>query len=445
MSTLNLSSKINVKVNDTYINKCCNKTKCLCVSFLWKGVNVNLGSSDEGMYGETREKSLRTVFKIMSKYGLDEHSILFDIGSGRGAPNIVASFQNQIFSSIGIELDKNPYYLSLSNVMHTLENCENSIKTENSKVNLKNNTKETGNEPDLIYPKNRIGFIRGDATTLNSFEPVTHIYSFDAAMPVWMVKRFVDLFNKSRTTYCYLSYRKDLIEVLDLDGIRVHGISTQMMGSGEGRMCWLYLKNNWKEIRKFSMNNISNTFNIKQINSEPKNLKLSKVTSLYKIVEITTLSIATQKSLISDSLNEWFNNRKSRRECISERRAMNQWHKELKQSYISKRLSKEKESSTQLTLEDMGISVESKTHAPNTSCQKDRNDENNCSKNLRLNIKKKPLKDGRHRNPGDQINADGKEVISNTLDKVVTKTINVVGQSSLTKKVYKSKQSNMKE
>ncbi|KAH8739470.1 hypothetical protein FG386_000442 [Cryptosporidium ryanae] len=441
-SSSDVSSKSNAKVNIITINKCCNKVKCLCVSFLWKGVNVNLGSSDEGMYGETREKSLRTIFKIMSKYGLDENSIFCDIGSGRGAPSIVASFQNQIFSSIGIELDENPYYLSLSNVMHTLENYENLLKTEISKVIIENNRKEARYKQDLIYPKNRIGFIRGDATVLNSFEPVTHIYSFDAAMPIWMVKKFVDLFNASKTTYCYLSYRKDLVEVLNLDGTRIHGISTQMMGSGEGRMCWLYLKKNWEEIRKFSIDHISETFNVKMINSEPKNLRLSKTNSLYKIVEITMLSITTQKSIISNSLDEWFNNRKSRRECISERKAMNQWHKELKQSFLSGKLSKEKESSTQLTLEDMGISIDSKIRSPNSNSRKHKgNEENNCSKNLKLNNRRKPLKNEKlDINKNNSDNSNYGETISSTLNKTITRTIDVTDRSNPNKKIHNTKQ-----
>lgn len=340
-------------------NNCCNKTRCACISFLWRGVNVDLGTSDEGMYGEIREKGLKKIFSKMSKYGMDKSSILLDIGSGRGVPNIVASFQNNLFSSIGIELDENAFFLSLSNHLHILESSEEKI--ENSDHGCSNNQSTSTHSETNRKPN--IGFFKGDATSLETFEPVTHIYSFDAAMPVWMVKRFANLFNMSNTTYCYASYRKDLIETLGLKAERVHGISTQMTGSGEGRMCWLYLKSNWKEIRDHARLYINDKYTIRK-SSESFDIK--NPTNIDEIIRFSICNSSTQKSLIHDSLNFWFNNRKSRREYLAERKLMNQRHKELKQSYINERSAKE--GASQLTLEDVGVKSES--NIPSSSSSK---------------------------------------------------------------------------
>ncbi|OII76277.1 hypothetical protein cand_006750 [Cryptosporidium andersoni] len=393
--------KVLKESTNEYQSKCCNSSKCTCTSFLWKGVNVDLGSSDEGMYGETREKSLRNVFRIMSKYGMDENSILLDIGSGRGVPNIVASYQLGIFSSIGIELDEKAYCLSLSNVLYTL-NDQIQKYTEYSMENNANNNKAKLNETqeknarncvndnlefneiflkEKIYKhkdnsatnfeeklRRRIGFFRGDATSLDKMEPVSHIYSFDAAMPAWMVKKFVDLFNESTTSFCYVSYRKDLIESLGLRGIKLHGISTQMAGSGEGRMCWLYVKENWQDIKKkcdFLIKEKYFTEVILSIN------KLSNVKNLESIIQITCLDINKQKQLINDALSEWYNSRKSRKECIAERKLMNQRHKILKQLFIQEK--QNKLNINQLTLKDVGIVVtksDSKVRNNTTRIQK---------------------------------------------------------------------------
>ncbi|KAJ1613165.1 hypothetical protein OJ253_244 [Cryptosporidium canis] len=339
------NKKIGVDCKQTP-NCCCKMSKCVCTSFLWRGVNADLGTSDQGMYGETREKGLRRIFSKMVKYGMDNHSVLLDIGSGRGVPNIVASFQNNLFSSIGIELDENAFYLSQSNHLHILESIGKNSYCEDSNIQ--------SSEYKKTNRKINLGFLKGDATELQTFEPVTHIYSFDAAMPVWIIKRFVDLFNMSKTTYCYVSYRKDLVETLGLNADRIHGIPTQMAGSGEGRMCWLYLKNDWKEVKSHAKFYIHNKYK-NSMNSELFDVKTPN--SIDDIIRFSICNTKTQKSLIHDSLNFWFNNRKSRREYLAERKVINQRYKELKQSYLDGKSNKE--NANQLTLEDVGIKVES--------------------------------------------------------------------------------------
>lgn len=371
-------SDFNTKSNEKQIlNNCCNKIKCTCTSFLWRGVNVDLGTSDEGMYGETREKGLRNIFSKMAKYGLDNSSILLDIGSGRGVPNIVASFQNNLFSSIGIELDEKAFFLSLSNHLHILESSEKTAL--NSTIEKSNISSVSTNSK--ANKKINIGFFKGDATTLETFEPITHIYSFDAAMPIWMIKKFVDLFNMSKTTYCYVSYRKDLIETLDIKAKRIHGISTQMMGSGEGRMCWLYLKNDWKEVKDYAKLKIED----KYINQKNGDLfDLTKLTNVDEIIRFSVCNSSIQMDLINSTLNFWFNNRKSRKECLTERKVVNQRHKELKQLYIKEKTMRE--NAMQLKLEDVGVRTES---SANSSKNIRKNKSDPLSKSLDGNLRKK--------------------------------------------------------
>ncbi|KAK9171985.1 Uncharacterized protein cmbei_6001610 [Cryptosporidium meleagridis] len=361
-------------------NKCCNKIKCSCTSFLWRGVNMDLGTSDEGMYGETREKGLRKIFLKMAKYGMDNTSILLDIGSGRGVPNIVASFQNNLFSSIGIELDEKAFFLSLSNHLHILESRKKSY--ENSNIE---NFSISSDSTDPKANKNiNIGFFKGDATILETFEPVTHIYSFDAAMPIWMIKKFVDLFNVSRTTYCYVSFRKDLVETLDIKAKRIHGISTQMMGSGEGRMCWLYLKNDWKEIKEYAWIQICDKFNN---GKSCESFDLANLTDIDKIIRFSICSSSLQIDLINKTLNFWFNNRKSRRECLTERKVINQRHKDLKQLYIQEKLIKDH--ANQLKLEDVGVKMASNTRSNNSNKNTRKNKTDFVTKSLEYNAKNK--------------------------------------------------------
>lgn len=424
-STSKSFTKIQVKESQVRTKKCCKEVKCKCTSFLWRGVNVDLGSSDEGMYGETREKGLRNIFHKMSNYGFDETAVLLDIGSGRGVPNIVASYQNLPFSSVGVELDEKAYYLSLSNLLYVLENDLNIKNANILKENVSINEHPDSLKKKTIFPKNRIGFFKADATSLDTFEPVTHVYSFDAAMPIWMVKKFVDLFNISKTTYCYVSYRKDLVETLGLDGKKTHGISTQMMGSGEGRMCWLYLKDDWEKIKIFSKKYIIDNYKKTPCFSNIEKHKLSKISNLHQIIEFSTLSIHTQKLIIENALDEWFKTRKSRKDCLLERKIMNQRHKELKKLFNEEKLRKENQ--YQLTLEDFGVSTK-----PNTEIKNDGVFSENRSFKVKNSsyLKSKSIKT----NNAQEKNINLQNKTFSTESNVATTTLKITESKDLSKK-----------
>ncbi|KAH8584485.1 uncharacterized protein ELE39_002579 [Cryptosporidium sp. chipmunk genotype I] len=420
-SSCSSTENVTVDVDEKIIaNNCCDKIKCACTSFLWRGVNMDLGTSDEGMYGEIREKGLRRIFLKMAKYGLDNTSILLDIGSGRGVPNIVASFQNNLFSSIGVELDEKAFFLSLSNHLHILESRKNTV-TNATIENLNISSVSTYSKANK---KISIGFFKGDATILESFEPVTHIYSFDAAMPIWMIKKFVDLFNVSSTTYCYVSFRKDLVETLGIKAKRIHGISTQMMGSGEGRMCWLYLKTDWKEIKEYTQLQILDKYTNEKDNEL---FDLTKLTDIDEIIRFSICNSSVQMDLISKTLNFWLNNRKSRRECLKERKVTNQRHKELKQLYVQEKLTKD--DAYQLKLEDFGLKMASNAHLSNSDKNTRKKKSDSLSRTLDKDLKNK-----------DKCSANGNlENLETENSSHTHPTIKIIDSSNLSQKKSVSK------
>eukprot|EP00914_Ancora_sagittata_P032975 GHVO01066573.1.p1 GENE.GHVO01066573.1~~GHVO01066573.1.p1 ORF type:complete len:359 (+),score=74.48 GHVO01066573.1:599-1675(+) len=76
---------------------------------------------------------------------------------------------------------------------------------------------------------------------VNSFDPASHIYSFDLAMPQYMIDRFVYLFNKSASAFVYVTFRKDM-NTFDIDAVMTDKIGMGMIGSGEGHSAYIYVK-----------------------------------------------------------------------------------------------------------------------------------------------------------------------------------------------------------
>ncbi|CCF75273.1 hypothetical protein BmR1_04g05375 [Babesia microti strain RI] len=90
------------------------------LSYLFSGTYSNLSTSNEGMYGEIKSNCLYEICQEMIKYGMDESSVILDLGSGRGVPNVFLSTISGAFSSIGIEKCSTAYMISLQTVMNLL-------------------------------------------------------------------------------------------------------------------------------------------------------------------------------------------------------------------------------------------------------------------------------------------------------------------------------------
>ncbi|CEM08387.1 unnamed protein product [Vitrella brassicaformis CCMP3155] len=201
---------------------------------LFRSNSALIMTSDEGMYGENSEQSLLALFSCLKdKYHLGRNSVVLDIGSGRGVPNIVAACHFDVAASLGVEMDSNSYHLALRNQLHVLENAQKLLE-------------EFGEDPSASPPAARLGFLHLDATLLTSFKPTTHIYSFDCAMPGFLVDRFVKVFNRTETAFIFASYRSDLVSLFSLAGELVDRIPMTMLGSGERHTIYIYRKHDWK-------------------------------------------------------------------------------------------------------------------------------------------------------------------------------------------------------
>ncbi|KAK1444394.1 hypothetical protein BgAZ_103000 [Babesia gibsoni] len=91
------------------------------VGYLFKYAINDISTSTYGMYGEIRISCLKRICKEMERFGLDDRSVVLDLGSGRGVPSIMFAHQKRVFASLGIELCPVSYELSVNNLLHYLK------------------------------------------------------------------------------------------------------------------------------------------------------------------------------------------------------------------------------------------------------------------------------------------------------------------------------------
>ncbi|CDR96412.1 hypothetical protein, conserved [Babesia bigemina] len=91
------------------------------IGYLFKSSINDISTSTYGMYGEIRPACLMKICDEMRRFGLDERSVVVDLGSGRGAPNFLFAHHVRVFASIGIELCPVSYALSVHNLLHYLK------------------------------------------------------------------------------------------------------------------------------------------------------------------------------------------------------------------------------------------------------------------------------------------------------------------------------------
>ncbi|UKK01089.1 hypothetical protein MACK_001902 [Theileria orientalis] len=302
------------------------------LSFLFRGPTNDIITSTVGMYGEIAYSSLKVVCKKMVEFGLDEKSVLLDLGSGRGVPNFVFASDAKIFSSIGIEKCPLAYMNSVNNICTFIARDIKGIRTEieespsrslsdlsecgssdgeGSKKGYKTLASSTDYAPSspertnsdcsdmsistqreedeynigmfnentetpkrfLRAPKmpheieleelqqgldefkNKqsslpIAFVNEDIIAYDSFEGVTHFYSFDIAMERALINNMVYQFMNTSTAYVFGSFISDLMVSFGLkDCFLGAKVPCRMYGSNEGKTCYIYVKNNWKKIK----------------------------------------------------------------------------------------------------------------------------------------------------------------------------------------------------
>lgn len=139
------------------------------------------------------------------------------MGSGLGKPNLHVAVDPGVQVSYGIELEELRWHLSLHNLRSVLSLDSQRLK-----------------------PLSTV-FTAGDITHAHTFEPFSHVYSFDVGFPPDVMDKMADMFNRSTAKY-YASFHTPR-KVVDLYGFAVENIgrvATSMAGSSEGHQCYFY-------------------------------------------------------------------------------------------------------------------------------------------------------------------------------------------------------------
>jgi hypothetical protein len=193
------------------------------VSEVYKTIRKQTGSlggnaAGGAIYGEITQASFqRVVDYLKDQCELTKASRFLDVGSGLGKPNFHVSVDPGVQVSYGIELEELRWHLSLHNLRSVL-----SLDSQRNK------------------PLATV-FTAGDITHAHTFEPFSHVYSFDVGFPPDVMDKMAEMFNRSSAKY-FISFHAPR-KVLDAYGFSVKNIgrvATSMAGSSEGHKCYFY-------------------------------------------------------------------------------------------------------------------------------------------------------------------------------------------------------------
>ncbi|XP_026193743.1 uncharacterized protein LOC34620543 [Cyclospora cayetanensis] len=81
-----------------------------------------------------------------------------------------------------------------------------------------------------------------DCSRLLSLEGISHVFSFDLAMPPWIIGHIVQLFNQSRTTFVYVSFHGDLVSHFGMQAVLATRLCMRMGTSAESHVGFIYQK-----------------------------------------------------------------------------------------------------------------------------------------------------------------------------------------------------------
>jgi hypothetical protein len=180
----------------------------------------SLGGNASGgaIYGEVTKQSVQRVLDVLrEKCELGPTSTFMDIGSGLGKPNFHASVEAGLRYSIGVEIDKVRWHLSLVNLQRAV-----------------------GRSLPADAP--RVMFQQTDITAAKTLDPFTHVYMFDTGFPPHVSAQIAAAFNASRhTKYLVCFHRPKLVlDEWGLEAEYVDRVQTSMSGSSEGHLCYIY-------------------------------------------------------------------------------------------------------------------------------------------------------------------------------------------------------------
>lgn len=186
-----------------------------------------LGGNAAGgaIYGEITQKSFqRVVDYLKAECEFTSESTFMDIGSGLGKPNFHTAVDPGVKLSFGLELEMLRWQLSIHNLKHVISG-----------------------HPKFSSGEHRVMFLAGDITDAQTFDPFTHVYSFDVGFPPQVMDHMASSFNAShRQTKYFISFHHPR-RILDEYGFEVElltKIATSMSGSSEGHTCYVYQRKN---------------------------------------------------------------------------------------------------------------------------------------------------------------------------------------------------------
>uniref|UniRef100_A0AAV1V5F3 DOT1 domain-containing protein n=1 Tax=Peronospora matthiolae TaxID=2874970 RepID=A0AAV1V5F3_9STRA len=193
------------------------------VSEVYKTIRKQTGSlggnaAGGAIYGEITQASFQRVVDYLKDHcELSEASCFVDVGSGLGKPNFHVSVDPGVQVSYGIELEELRWHLSLHNLRSVL-----SLDSQRHK------------------PLSTV-FTAGDITHAHTFEPFSHVYTFDVGFPPDVMDKMAEMFNRSSAKY-FVSFHspRKVVETYGFSVTNIGRVATSMAGSSEGHQCYFY-------------------------------------------------------------------------------------------------------------------------------------------------------------------------------------------------------------
>mmetsp|Transcript_17300 Transcript_17300/g.31766 ORF Transcript_17300/g.31766 Transcript_17300/m.31766 type:complete len:516 (-) Transcript_17300:178-1725(-) len=179
------------------------------------------GGSGGAIYGEITQESFQKVVECLKdKTGFGPNSVFIDIGAGLGKPNFHVTINPGVKLSLGVEVIGGRWWQSICLLDHCL-----SHKTLQS------------------YAQ-RVFFAHADVQDMPTFDPITHVYSFNRGFPPEAMRAVASAFHASTTAEFFICFDKpNVLEGHGFDIELVDFVPTKMAGSGEQHRCYIYRRN----------------------------------------------------------------------------------------------------------------------------------------------------------------------------------------------------------
>jgi len=225
-----------------------------------QGATGSLGGNGYNgpIYGElTRVSMQRIIAALKEKCQLGIGSSFIDIGSGLGKPCFHVAEDSQCELSVGIEMEKIRYQLSIHNQRSILKDI---FSSKSSKNNEDLETK------GICTAAKRIFFIHGNALSPKTFNPFTHIFMCDIGFPPETLKKLGETFNRSASPYLICCHNQKLmIEKYKYNVELMEQFKISLSGSGENHTIYIYKRDLSKYNQTGSLGKLDGSLRIEEV------------------------------------------------------------------------------------------------------------------------------------------------------------------------------------